>query len=80
MGQTALILLPAVGDFPWRPTGVTLPGNYVTVPAKESAMLSWLLRLWRGLSAWMMPRPDESTHHHPVLRPYQPSNLHARHH
>jgi hypothetical protein len=43
-------------------------------------MLFWLVRLWRQLTEWVMARPTEPTHHFPASRPYQPSNLHARHH
>lgn len=43
-------------------------------------MLHRLVRLWRGLSAWITQRPVELTHHYPPVRPYQPSNLHSRQH
>jgi hypothetical protein len=42
-------------------------------------MLNWLLRLWRGFGAWIVPRPAVPAHHGPVAQPYHPSNLHARH-
>jgi hypothetical protein len=41
-----------------------------TVPSKESAMLNWLLRLWRKIGFWIHPRPAPKTYH--------PSNLHGR--
>jgi len=38
-----------------------------------------LLHLWHKFLGWLLQRPLES--HHPNFdRPYQPSNLHARHH
>jgi hypothetical protein len=43
-------------------------------------MLNWLLLLWRKISAWAMPGPVTPAHHDAASNPYQPSNLHARHH
>ncbi|HEX3747104.1 MAG TPA: hypothetical protein VHW09_24375 [Bryobacteraceae bacterium] len=43
-------------------------------------MLNRLLRFWQKLSAWVLARPVEADHRFPVARPYQSSNLHARHH
>jgi len=42
-------------------------------------MLSWLLLHWRKLRAWLMPGPTVPVHHDLDSRPYQASNLHARH-
>src|ERR1019366_2455104 len=39
--------------------------------SKESAMLNWLLRLWRKFSGGVHPRPAPTTYHS--------SNLHGRH-
>ncbi len=41
-------------------------------------MWNRLLLLWRRFTAWLMPGPAMS-HHNPVSKPYQHSNLHARH-
>ena len=43
-----------------------------TVPAKESAMFHWLVRLWKKVDAMLR--------HHAVLPPvsYRRSNLHGR--
>jgi hypothetical protein len=49
------------------------------VLTEESAMLNWLLSLWRRISAWMMPGRAIAAHHDPGSDSYQPSNLHARH-
>jgi hypothetical protein len=43
-------------------------------------MLHWLVRLWHKFTERVMPHPAESTHRFPASRPYQPSNLHSRHH
>jgi hypothetical protein len=41
-----------------------------TVLSKETAMLNWLLRLWRAIESWVHPRPAPKTYHS--------SNLHGR--
>jgi hypothetical protein len=43
-----------------------------SVPSKESAMLNWLVRLWRKIDTLMHGRQG-------VPNTYHPSNLHGRH-
>jgi len=55
-----------------RASRVTPPRICDTVPAKESAMFHWLVRLWRRLDAMIRQRA--------VVPPvsYRRSNLHGR--
>jgi hypothetical protein len=89
MAQAVMVMLPALwgmrlgsgrGRVGFFRKGVTLGCICVNVPPKESTVLNWLLHLWRGLGAWLTQRPTEQAYHYPVARPYQPSNLHTRHH
>lgn len=66
-------LPPPLALFPFIP-----PHFVIAFGHKESFMLRSLPSLWRAFVAWLTQSPEKSTSLPPV-KPYYPSNLHARH-